>query len=72
MSIWQNGRDVTAEVMAEAARRGARERVNKPWAKALEHLVIAEGMLNDIPGPWMNDCISDCLSDCLSHGHFYR
>jgi hypothetical protein len=61
MSIERNGRDVTAEIMAGAARNAALERRRKPWARAIPDLVAAREELKRCPRPWMNDCICDSI-----------
>lgn len=58
MSIFQNGGDVTDEMRSRAFANAAVERRSTDnFLVAVHHLQRARDYLNELPVPWMNDCI---------------
>jgi cysteinyl-tRNA synthetase len=63
--IVQNGIDVTDRVMAEAKRKqeiGRRIYQRDYYPTVIAHLKSAKQVLEIIPRPWVDDCISEMRS----------
>ena|ERR1700722_16916729 len=62
MAIMQNGKDVTKEVLERVAllAEAERRRTGK-FGTAVTYLRSARFSLNELPRPWMNDCIHDSI-----------
>ena len=62
MSIMQAGVDVTEGVMARVKTLAVEEKLKtNHFYDTVGWLIRAKDSLNDLPVPWMNDCIYDSI-----------